>query len=153
MSRGFQQLESGLERGLRELGPRLDAPPPRTMWVEAVKDAVDFEARRWRRTRRLVRLVRPLVGMAAALLVLTVGFPAPDVPPNDMLAHVSADPDAAVAQWLGALEDSGERLTALVDQDTLLDYTGNGSDTGGTDADPLRLIEESLDHFESMVGA
>ncbi len=153
MSTDFEQIEQDVEHTLGALADRIDAPPPREVWVAAVKSAVTDEARRWRRRRRLHGVLRPAVGIAAAV-VLAIGVQLPGRPDTTLdLRAPAGDPDAAVAAWLGALEDSGDRLTALVDQDAFLDAQGNGGDSGSREADPLRLIEESLDHFESMIGA
>lgn len=151
MDRQFEQYERDVDRELAALAEQLDGPALSAARVDAVKNAVDAEARRLQRRRRRVAALRPWIGAAAAL-ALTVGLNLPfgSATPR-ILLQSAGNPELAFNDWVNALDESGQQFTSLLGDDWLLETTGTGENGGN--GDPLDSLEESLESFERIIGA
>ncbi len=154
MDREFKRLEREIDRGLAALTPYLRAPPPPPGLTADIKAAASAEAQRLRwRQRRLIAL-RPMVGVAAALL-LVVGL---SLPRGSGLSEgvfaLGESPEAVFSGWVDALGASGEQFTRLLEEGWVSESRfGPAGEENGEDGDPLDSLEESLESFEQMIGA
>jgi hypothetical protein len=149
----FEQHERELDRQLADLAPHLDAPVPRSGLIAQVKSAVDAEARRLRRRNRRIVALRPWIGAAAAVL-LTVGLSLP-IGSDGHRVPFNLGPSSAIAfnDWVDALDETGQRFTALLGDEWLFETPGSGDNQGNGAGDPLDSLEESLESFERIIGA
>lgn len=153
MNEEFKQLEREIERQLAGLAPYLGRPSARPESVDAVKAAVGEEARRLGRRERRRLALRPLVGVAAAALLM-VGLSLPQrVGQPGPAFELAADADATLADWVDALAESGEQFTRLLEEDWRFDGLGSEVDENGENSDPIDSLEESLQAFEQMMEA
>lgn len=153
MDRQFEKHEREIDRQIADLARQIDAPAPRRERIAAIKDVVDAEARRLRgRERRLISL-RPWIGAAAALLLL-VGLSLPFGSSGRRMWSVpDADPEAAFSDWVRAFDETDERFTALFDDGWYLNVNSATRDANAEVRDSLDSLQESLESFESIIGA
>jgi hypothetical protein len=153
MNAEFEQQERKIDRGLAALATNLRAPAPRPERIADIKEAVSTEARRLQRRQRRLVALRPLVGVAAALLLL-VGLNVPGGSGwSGQLFAPGEDPEAVFAGWVDALGESREQFTRLFEADWLPESPGPGAEQNGAGRDPLDSLEESLESFEQIIGA
>ena len=143
MSGDFEQLERELEQEFAALAPKLATPAPRAVAVARTKAAVAAECQHMRRRRWLITL-RPAIGVAAAVLLIVSFW----TPAGSGTAATGVDPASALDEWVDAFDASGDQLAAMFEYDWLLD---GGSDNDNGTADPLDLLEDSLESFEQLM--
>ncbi|MFQ5805037.1 MAG: hypothetical protein ACE5I3_01165 [Phycisphaerae bacterium] len=153
MDHEFQRQEREIDRRIAALATYLRAPAPRPGFLAEVKAALSAEAQRLQRRQRRLVALRPLAGVAAALL-LAVSL---SLPRGSSLSEqefaLGQSPGAVFADWVDALEESGEQFTKLLEEDWLFEGFGSGGGENGDVGDPLDSLEESLESFERMTGA
>jgi hypothetical protein len=153
MNTDFRRQEREIDRGLAALAASFRAPAPRPQSVAAIKAAMSAEAQRLRRRQRRLVTLRPLVGVAAAL-VLAVGLSLPRGSPlsADVFA-AGENPEAFFVGWLDALGASGEQFTRLLEEDWFIERLGPAGEENGEGGDRFDSLEESLQSLERIVGA
>jgi hypothetical protein len=153
MNAEFEQRQHEIDRQLAALAEHLRAPALHPDSVAGVKTAVREEARRLQRRDRRLVMLRPLVGAAAAVL-LVVGLSLPgSSEPVGQISAFGDDPAAVFSDWVDALEESGEQFARLLGDDWLFEGLESGSERNGEVSDPLDSLEESLESFEQMIEA
>ena len=153
MNAEFRQRERELDRQLAAIAPHLDAPAPGEECIAHLRQAVDQEAQRLGRRRKLLVRARPWLGAAAALL-LAVGLSLPTETGTHAPPVAAGDnPDEAFTNWVDALGESGEQFTRLLDDNWLLNASGTDGGENGEVVDPFDSLEESLQAFERMTEA
>jgi len=139
MNHTLDATEAALRRELAEIGPLLDLPASSDL-TEWVKGAALREATLIRRRKLRERLVRPWIGVAAALLLLAV-WKAP-LSPAPLAPAAPSDPDAYLEGWQAAADLSGERVTMLFD---------DARPSGGVESSETTAPEDTLDGFEKSL--
>jgi hypothetical protein len=148
----FEQAQREVEREFAALRKLLDAPTPRAERLAEIKAAVDTEAR-WLRSQRRFRRLRPWVGVAAAVLLMaSLSLPSVWQPSRPIVAP-GDDAETVFVDWVEALEESGEQLTWLLEEDWLLDIRRPGLEDDGQSGSPLDALEGSFEAFEQVLGA
>jgi len=153
MDREFERQERESDRQLTALARYLRAPTPRPKLIVDIKEAMSAEAQRLRRRQRRLVALRPLVGVAAALL-LAVGLSLPRGSGlSEQMFSVGESPGQVFADWVDALGESREQFTRLLDAAWFPEGFGPGDEENGAGRDPLDTLEESLESFEQIIGA
>jgi hypothetical protein len=153
MNAEFRQQEREIDRGLTALATNLRAPAPRPERIADIKAAMSAEAQRLRRRKGRLVALRPLVGIAAGLLLaLVLSLPGGTRSSERMVAF-DESPGVVFADWVDALGESREQFTRLLDAGWSPEGFGPGSEENGAGRDPLDSLEESLESFEKIVGA
>ena len=143
MNGEMDKLAEAVEREmdlLRALPPVVARPEV----VERIKSAVVVEARRWSRSRRMLRFAEVGVSVAAAVL-FAVGLAMGTRPAAEPL-----DPDRTLTAWAAAFDESGHRLTRLLDSGWVGNEYGNGSDEETELDDIFRSLDQSFDRLENL---
>jgi hypothetical protein len=153
MDRDFKRQEREISQQLAALATYLRAPAPCPQRIADVKAAVGAEAQRLQRRQRRFLTLRPLVGVAAAVVLVVVL----SVPRGSGLSEPafagSEKPGAVFTEWVDALGASGEQFGRLLEEDWLFEGLGPGGEENGEGGGPFDSLEESLESFERMIGA
>jgi len=150
MLRELDRLEREADELLAGLAPHLRVPPPPAA-VARVRSAVSAEVRRLEARRQRLVALRPLAGLAAAVVLLAVGLRWPRAATSSAaLLAAGEGPAAAFEKWVDALEESGDRFASLLEADWLLDaLNGDAENTGAPD--PFESLDQSLQSLEQVV--
>jgi hypothetical protein len=152
MNAEFEQQQREIDRQIAMLAEHFGSAAPPADVVARVKSAVEAEAERLRRRDHRLVMLRPLLGAAAAfLLVVGLSLTSGNEPTDSSFA-VGGDPDAVFAAWVDALDESGDQFTRLLGDDWLLMDPAPSDDGRSEDDDPLDSLEESLESLEQIIG-
>lgn len=144
MAGEFDRLERAVEQDMRLLGD-LPEIAPSAGCLERLRAAVGVEAARATRRRRQLVLLRAWGGVAAAVL-FAVAL-ASSV--RTQRVTTPADPEAVLADWTTAVEESTQRIAGLLDNGWIHGDFGVDEDASDVD-DLLRSLEQSFSEFESL---
>jgi hypothetical protein len=114
MNVDLDQLERLAEQELRHL-PHL---PPVTLPADRlarIKAAVAAESLRLRRRERVLRVVRRVSGVAAAIGLACLLYVRPASVTPAPPGIVEGEPSQLLFEWVESIEDSSERMTAVID--------------------------------------
>lgn len=142
MTTRWEDYERRVEQSYREIAPhwRLDEPGPDAL--RTLRAAARGAMRRRAGVRRRWAVLRPLVGVAAAFLLIGV------LAQRGAVSQPSWETDNLQA-WTVAMDESGERVAALL--------TNRGERVSIEPEDGADVYLESLDEswgtFEGMFGA
>lgn len=110
------ELERSVERA-RTLLDRLPTDKPPVEVLRRTRLAVRREVERLGRRRRMLRLTRAVVGLAAAIVMaLTLRLSANSQP----LTNLQDDPSFSLESWSAALDQSTQRLCRLAGRESEL---------------------------------